>query len=135
MNTHSVGLQQRRIIHDDIIFAFLAVIDRQTIVHFGSHEEIEPVELRTEHHGNTELHHVAHLPYVVKPISIRGSRIGQVVSYRLEAVCRSGIQVPEIQTGLKEEMSVFQVIGNVQSCSGTAFELLERIALIQRSRT
>ena len=37
------------------------------------------------------------------------------------------------QSRLEQEMSVFEIIGQIQSCSAAAFELLQGIGLIERS--
>ena len=90
--------------------------------------------MRTEHHRNADLQHVTRLAQVVKEISVRRA-VGTIQTRGLEAIRGGRIQEAEVQTCLEEEMSVLQVIRNVQTNSGSAFELLERIALVQRSGT
>ena len=96
-------------------------------------KEIEFIELRTEHQRQTDLQHVAGLAQVVKPVIIGRSGIVQIQTGCLESVSRSGVQESEIQTGLEQELAVFQAVSHIQTGSGTALELLIRIALIDRS--
>ena len=100
-------------------------------MHFCSHEEIIPAELCTEHHRHTDLQHVSHLARVIKEVVV--FRVGVLLQlHGGEAVPGSGIEETEVQTCLKQEMSVFQVIGYIQPYARAAFELLQRVALVQR---
>ena len=131
-DTHTVWIDVCRIIDGNIVLSLMAVTHRQTVMYFSSQEEVVTAELRTEHHRNADLQHVTRLAQVIKEISVRRA-VGTIQTRCLETIRRGGIQKTEVQTCLKQEMSVLQVIRNVQTYSGAAFELLERIALVQRS--
>ena len=135
IDTHSVRINQSRVVDNDIVLAFLAVTHRQTIMYFGANEEIIAAELRTEHQRNADLQHVTHLAQVVEIIIVGCTGIGLVNTLGIESVCRGGVQEAGIQTYLKEEMAILEVVGKVNTYTGTSFELLECIALVERTGT
>ena len=90
--------------------------------------------MRTEHNRNTYLQQMTHLRHPVEQVVV--FRVIRLIdTLCLETVSRTGVQIPEIQTGLKEEMTVLEVIGKVQSCTRTTDQLLQSVALFNRTGT
>ena len=132
VNTHTVRLYQRRVIYYDVVFALLAVTHRQVIVYFGSQEEIELLELRTEHDRNADAQHVTALYQVVKQIAVRCA-VREVRTVDGKTVSGGRIEETYIESGLKHKMQVCQTVREIYTGSAAAFELLQRVRLIKRS--
>ena len=85
MDTHTIGFEQSRVVHNDIIQSFLFVAQRETVVYFGTQEEIISAELCTEHYRHTDLEHVSRLGQFVKQIIVRRA-VGQILAFCLETI-------------------------------------------------
>ena len=79
-------------------------------------EEIVTAELCTEHHRYTYLQQVTHFRHSVEEIVVLGV-VGQIGTLSLESVSRTGVQIAEVETCLKEEMTILEVIGKVNTCA------------------